>query len=88
MNSALAEPPKRPTQSNAKPIPPPEIEWLTLPNAAKRADVSVSTIRRWARQGLVVSGTCPSGRLRVDGGALTKESLFNLKVDRILAGII
>ena len=61
--------------------------WITISSAAKLADVSPNTVRRWALRGLVPSATAPSGRLRVDRNALTKESLRQRRVDDILASV-
>lgn len=40
--------------------------YLTTAQAAKRLDVSMQTVRRWARDGLIEVVVLPSGRRRFD----------------------
>lgn len=62
--------------------------WVGVAEAAVKAGRSQSTIRRWIRDGVIRSRRLVSGGVQVAANSLTKESLFQLKVDRILRGVI
>ena len=63
-------------------------QWVDITVAARQASRHPSTMRRWVTAGAIPSRVLPSGRIQVDAGSLTQESMFQRKVDSILRGII